>query len=709
MLESAANTLAFRFGDFELIPAERFFRKNGENVRLPPRALEALILLVESQGKIVTKEDLIQRLWPESFVEENNLSQAISTLRKVLGTHEDGKSFIETVPKTGYRFAAQVTAVSAESEQIAAMDPQIRTSRRKFGSSWTLVFAAIVLLLLVVAAIIGVSRYRTVMSDPGSAKDAPKRLTSNIENEQVAGWTNDGRILFTRRTAQNIPETLVISPDGGDAVKATNLQDVSRFVPSADGSKIVFWKYSDNGAAAYLSNADGTAAAKLPFAPENIAWAPDGSKFAFQASALGEKKLASTEVLVFGLKDQQVTEITSNAAFDGDPGWSPDGGTIVFASDRDGNYEIYSMKADGSEVRRLTNNPGHDSFPKFSPDGTLISFNSNFEAETTDIYLIRTDGSGLIRLVSSKGNDLSRNGWSPDGTKFAYNSDVEGNDDIFVIDVDPFRPALVLEMPNAELQTPAYSPDGRKIVFTAEFPDKHSELRVFDKASGRSDVIVKTSSPKNYPQWSPDGNWIAFGQEVNGRWDVFKVRPDGSELTNLTNDPASDSVPVWSPDSAAIYFRSNRNAESDTAEIFKMNADGSNLTLLPIRKGKVGWPTMSLKGNELVFAADRETNALSKFDIYAMDLATGVERCVVSRLDNDTQPSVSPDGKRVAFVSIGDGDSEIYIVNADGTMPLRLTRNSAKDLFPSLSADASAVLFTSNRSGRSAIYEITLN
>ena len=705
MAQSDPEKPTFRFGDFELVPSDRLLTRDGEGVRISTRVLDALILLVEANGGIVSKEEFFQKLWPETVVEENNLSQTISALRKVLGTQDDGRGFIETVPKIGFRLLAHVTEVSADSD--ASDTPANIASEPKRISTWKLALAILILLLLVVAAIVGVSRYRNRTQTPIKATDAgPKRLTTTPENENVTGWTNDGQILFTRWTNPDLPRTYKVSPDGGEPQKAIDLPDVRQAVWSPDSTMIVFWKYSDSGAGTYLSKADGSDPKKLPFSAENVSWAPDGSKFAFQANAFGDTKLEGTEVLTYQIKDEKVTQITANKNFDGDAGWSPDGGTIVFSSDRDGNYEIYSMKADGKDVKRLTNNAGHDSFPKFSPDGTLISFNSNFESETTDIYLMRTDGSNVVRLTTAKGHDFSRNGWSPDGTKFAYNSNVEGNDDVFVMDIDVFRPEILVSMPDADLKTPADSPDGQRIVFSAVYPDHHSELRIFDRATGKAAVIVTTSSPENYPQWSPDGNWIAFHQEVNGKWDIFKVRPDGSDLTNLTNDPSSDSVPVWSADSATIYFRSNRNGDTENAELFKMNADGTGQTPLPIQKGKLGWPSVSLEGDEILYAADRNAEPQLLFDIYAADISTGTERLVISRPKHDTHPTFSSDGSRIAFVARSDGNAEIYIANADGTSQLRLTRNAADDRFPRFSFDGKKLIFTSDRGGRIAIYEL---
>lgn len=110
----------FEFGDFRLDPGERVLARNGERIALTPKAFETLVLLIQNSGHVLSKDELIKTLWPESFVEENNLTQQISQVRRALGESADGQSYIETVPKVGYRFTAQVREV-VESEGEATL------------------------------------------------------------------------------------------------------------------------------------------------------------------------------------------------------------------------------------------------------------------------------------------------------------------------------------------------------------------------------------------------------------------------------------------------------------------------------------------------------------------------------------------------------------------------------------------------------------
>ena len=96
------------FGDFRIDMTERTLFDNKGVVSLTPKAFDTLLVLVENSGHVLGKEELMKKVWPDSFVEENNLAQNISVLRKILGREGGGQKYIETVPKRGYRFVADV-------------------------------------------------------------------------------------------------------------------------------------------------------------------------------------------------------------------------------------------------------------------------------------------------------------------------------------------------------------------------------------------------------------------------------------------------------------------------------------------------------------------------------------------------------------------------------------------------------------------------
>ena len=101
--------LLYEFGDFRLNPADHSLLSGGKPISLTPKSFEILVALIESNGRLVTKDELMKKIWPDSFVEEANLTVNVSTLRRALGDTAEHQQYIETVPKLGYRFIAPVT------------------------------------------------------------------------------------------------------------------------------------------------------------------------------------------------------------------------------------------------------------------------------------------------------------------------------------------------------------------------------------------------------------------------------------------------------------------------------------------------------------------------------------------------------------------------------------------------------------------------
>src|SRR6266550_4588391 len=101
-----------KFGSFRLDPAERLLLRGGQSITLPPKAFDTLLILVQHNGHVVRKDDLLKMVWPDAFVEENNLNQYVSLLRRALSNGRNGNGYIETVRRYGYRFTAEVREIS---------------------------------------------------------------------------------------------------------------------------------------------------------------------------------------------------------------------------------------------------------------------------------------------------------------------------------------------------------------------------------------------------------------------------------------------------------------------------------------------------------------------------------------------------------------------------------------------------------------------
>ncbi|MBI1923348.1 PD40 domain-containing protein, partial [Candidatus Poribacteria bacterium] len=281
-------------------------------------------------------------------------------------------------------------------------------------------------------------------------------------------------------------------------------------------------------------------ASALPILYEKIAFASDRD--------------GNSEIYVMDPDGTNLVKLTDNTAVDQSPVWSPDGTKIAFYSDRDGDNEIYVMNADGTGLTQVTNNSGNDYGPSWSPDGNRIVFQSAPNIPTqTDIWVMNaSDGSGLTELSNNLGGDGPD--WSPDGTTIAFSSIRDGNNNIWVMNVNGTNPIL---LPNGVQHEggPKWSPNGMEIVFTATPPGGNADIYVMD-ASGANVIQLTTDGALGQspplddanPSWSPDGTKIVFSSHRDGNYDIFVMNANGTGQMRVNNNTVGsygDLQPSW--------------------------------------------------------------------------------------------------------------------------------------------------------------------
>jgi hypothetical protein len=185
----------------------------------------------------------------------------------------------------------------------------------------------------------------------------------------------------------------------------------------------------------------GAAQAAFPGANGRIAFATDRD--------------GNSEIYTMNPDGSSLTRLTNNAAFDGEPAWSPDGTKIVFTTNRDGNLEIYAMNADGTSPTRLTNNAAFDAEPAWSPDGTKIAFDTDRDGNT-EIYTMNADGTSPARLTNNAAIDESP-GWSPTGTKIVFDTSRDGNNEVYTMNADGTTQTRLTNSPGID-QSPNWQP-----------------------------------------------------------------------------------------------------------------------------------------------------------------------------------------------------------------------------------------------------------
>jgi YD repeat-containing protein len=263
------------------------------------------------------------------------------------------------------------------------------------------------------------------------------------------------------------------------------------------------------------------------------------------------------------------------------------GGRIVFASNREGNVQIYTMNVDGTGQARLTNDGGNDDFPRWSPNGTRILFQSDRDNAGTgynDIYTMNSDGSGQVRLTAGT-NDNCAPSWSSDGSRVVFQSLRNGQSyQVYVMNADGSG-QLNLSNSSGNDRQPSWSPNGSKIAFSSDRDHAGYASVYVMNADGTGQQRLTFSADDvtdEQPVWSRDGSRIAFVSTRDGNKEIYVMNADGTGQTRLTNDLGNDDSPYWSPDGTKIVFRSDRDRDwSDpTSQVWMMNADGTGLVNL---------------------------------------------------------------------------------------------------------------------------------
>jgi len=248
-------------------------------------------------------------------------------------------------------------------------------------------------------------------------------------------------------------------------------------------------------------------------------------------------------------------------------------------------------------------------------------------------------------------------------------------------------------------------PAQTKIAFTSG-KGRTSDIYIMNADGSEQENLTNNPALNETPCWSPDGTKIAFTSNRDGEnnSEIYVMNADGSDPVNLTNNPAKDSYPCWSPDGEKIAFSSLREKKPG---IYIMYADGSEQMRLTTEMDF--YPCFSPDGAKMAFTSYRGTER--KVEIYVMNADGSKQTRLTNNSARDMYPCFSPDGKKIAFTSYRDGgsNSEIYIMNVDGSQQTRITNNPKWDLAPCWSPDGKKIAFSSNRDQTNEIYVMSAN
>jgi Tol biopolymer transport system component len=385
-------------------------------------------------------------------------------------------------------------------------------------------------------------------------------------------------------------------------------------------------------------------------------------------------------------------------------------------------YRAATAVKPASSVRTfklLTNQAGVQDFPSFAPEGKTFVYVSKASGKA-DIYFKRVDGRNAINLTKDSQAANTQPAFSPDGSQIAFRSERDGGG-IFIMGATGESVRRLTDFGF----NPTWSPDGSEIAVSTESTELQPQSRpgssivdVIDVRTGTKREIVDRAHDGVQPSWSPRGDRIAYWAITGGggQRDLFTVDPHADNprqtIVRVTNDPALDWNPVWSPDGKYLYFGSDRDG---TMNLWRVPMDEhSGKPLGPPESASL--PTQFAAH----FSFARNTGALAYASVNLSDSIWRVPFDPVS-LRVSGEPTaiiggamlllrfegnpISPDGKWIAFSNIG-GQEDLFIARTDGSEIRQLTNDPEKDRGPSWSLDGKRIYFYSQRPNRYEVWSI---
>jgi Tol biopolymer transport system component/DNA-binding winged helix-turn-helix (wHTH) protein len=627
----------FRIGDRTIVPTLNQILHSGTAVHVEPKVMRVLLHLAARRGEVARREELMQEVWPHTFVTDDVLKRCISDLRKALGDDRQKPRFIDTIPKVGYRLIPPVEPAEPQGEGerdalpvVPATTTPRRTGQQKVKRA--LAAAAIVLLGAVAGATLWRVRWR-------QAPPAPRVVLLSAERLVASGALSpDGtQIVFSSPGDAGDNWDIWLKIVGEAEVRRLTTNEKPDFWPSwaPDGKQIAFVRLDDAGIGTiYMVSPIGGPERRLPDPPvgrTSVSWSPDGQWLA-AAKASRPSTFFGTGIYLIPTAGGAARQVTSPQAstFDMAPAFSPDGSVLAYASCEGAepgfSCDVWTLSLDAEarphgKPRRLTRQGFWATTLAWTRDGGSIVYGAN-AGRFSRLWRIRADGSAGPERVEVAGLGAVSPSTVRCCDRLAY---VRNMEDADIYRFEPGAGAASLIASAVYDFNPQYSPDGRRIAFESSRADERNEIWLAN-ADG-SAVTRLTRGPslreQGSPRWSPDGRTIAFdSQAANGRWDIWTIDVDGSGLRQITRDPADENMPSWSRDGRFVYYGSNRTGRY---EIWRVASGGGSEKQLTHNGGFL--PIESLDGRTLYYLRARGGALLAR------PTAGGEERSIVPCID----------------------------------------------------------------------------
>ncbi|UCE04013.1 MAG: PD40 domain-containing protein [Candidatus Latescibacterota bacterium] len=678
-------------------------RVDGPEVshQLEPRVMQVLDYLASKPGQVVTRQELLERVWQDMIVGDEALTRAISELRRVFADDVRAPRFVETIRKSGYRLVADVRPL-AETPPTAPP----RAGRR----AWPWI-AVVAVSLVALAAWWYLASHDGGDARPGATPLLATPFTSYPGEEITPAISPGGtRVAFAWRGADDANLDIYVKQANSDTpLRLTHDPGVDVYPAwSPDGETLAFVHSGDSGAGIYTIPAIGGEPRKLFDARGWLgghSWAPDGASLVYAENPDPESRPQLFLYEFASGERRPLTPLPDLHIGDYAPVFSPDGERVAFVRvDGAGMQDIYVASVESGESKRLTRallwvrgldwardgrslicstftNGAYGLWRVDAEDGRMswVPTRGEWVYSPTvsrhadrmvyqdlwfekNIWAVRrhadpTSGLSTAPLISSSRWDCEAY-YSPDGERLVFTSARSGHLEIWTCASDGSRPMQLTFFEGAYVGRPRWSPNGERIAFYA-CPNGFGDLYVVDADGGRPHQITRTEANELMACWSRDGRSIYFASDRGGEWDLWKLPSASGDAEPVQVTKGGGIAGYETPDGSALLY-----ARPERSGLWRLPLDASTPPaaepLLEDLPEQGDWGNWSLFRDGIVLVRrDNEGPQLVQYDFNTRQIEP------IARVPNIAAPSlaVSPDGRSILYARVENSVGDLMLVD----------------------------------------------